>query len=67
MQLVHDALRAGRADPPRSPPLQRSVVLAGGGGALGSVVLTYNVGGQPYCYSDMTGFVYRKVTLRDLN
>jgi hypothetical protein len=36
-------------------------------GALGSVVLTYNVGGQPYCYSDMTGFVYRKVTLRDLN
>ena len=31
--------------------------------SLGSIVTQYDVGGQPYCYSDMTGFLYRKITL----
>jgi hypothetical protein len=30
----------------------------------GEVILTYKVGSAPYTYSDLTGFIYRKVTLQ---
>ncbi|WP_280153691.1 hypothetical protein [Piscinibacter sp. XHJ-5] len=39
MRLVHDALRAGQAAPPRTPARARRVLVAGGAGALGAAVL----------------------------
>jgi hypothetical protein len=39
MDLLHDALRAGRAAAPSTQAARRGVLVAGGGGALGSAVL----------------------------
>lgn len=39
MTLLHDALRAGRVAPLRTPPANLRVLVAGGAGALGAAVL----------------------------
>jgi hypothetical protein len=39
MDLLHDALRAGRAAPPSTQAALRGVLVAGGGGVLGAAVL----------------------------
>jgi len=48
MSLLNHALRAGRTQPPATPSTPRTVLLAGGGGALGSAVLEALLAGRNF-------------------